>query len=74
MLAGPAADGGAKLIRDALRIHGGHATLMRGAAALRASIDVFDPLDGALAALVRRVKDSFDPRHVLNPGRMYAGI
>ena len=29
---------------------------------------------GPLAALTRRVKESFDPRRVLNPGRMYAGV
>jgi glycolate oxidase FAD binding subunit len=25
-------------------------------------------------ALTRRVKDSFDPKGVLNPGRLYAGV
>ncbi|MDH3594546.1 MAG: hypothetical protein OEM93_06800 [Rhodospirillales bacterium] len=27
-----------------------------------------------MAALTRRVKDGFDPRRVLNPGRMVAGL
>ena len=27
-----------------------------------------------LAALTRRVKESFDPKGVLGPGRMYAGV
>jgi glycolate oxidase FAD binding subunit len=35
---------------------------------------VFEPADPAIAALTRRLKDSFDPRAVLNRGRMYAGI
>jgi glycolate oxidase FAD binding subunit len=35
---------------------------------------VFVPQDGGLAALTRRVKESFDPKGVLNPGRMWAGI
>ena len=26
------------------------------------------------AALARRVKESFDPQGVLNPGRMWAGV
>lgn len=60
-------------IREALN-GGGHATLVRASAALRASAAVFEPLDPALAALTRRVKESFDPKRVLNPGRMYAGV
>ena len=33
--------------------------------------DVFQPLEGALAALTARVKASFAPAFILNPGRMY---
>ena len=29
---------------------------------------------GALAGVNKRVKDSFDPKGVLNPGRMWAGV
>ncbi|MGA8988996.1 MAG: FAD-linked oxidase C-terminal domain-containing protein, partial [Rhodoplanes sp.] len=29
---------------------------------------------GPLAALTKRVKESFDPSGVLNPGRMWAGV
>jgi glycolate oxidase FAD binding subunit len=36
-------------------------------------VDVFEPQDAALAALTRRVKDGFDPKRILNPGRMWAG-
>jgi glycolate oxidase FAD binding subunit len=35
---------------------------------------VFEPQEAALAALTRRVKESFDPNSVLNPGRMWAGV
>jgi glycolate oxidase FAD binding subunit len=35
---------------------------------------VFEPLDPGLAALSRRLKESFDPRRILNPGRIYAGV
>lgn len=49
---------------------GGHATLMRGDDALRANIPVFEPLDPALAKLNQRVQHSFDPYHLLNPGRL----
>ena len=40
----------------------------------RAAVDVFEPQQGALAGVTRRVKESFDPKGVLNPGRMWAGV
>jgi len=61
-------------IRAAVKRLGGHATLVRAPAALRASVDVFEPQDAGLAALSKRVKEGFDPKGVLNPGRMWAGI
>lgn len=61
-------------IRRAIEAIGGHATLVRAPAALRASIDVFEPQSAGLRALSKRVKDGFDPRGVLNPGRMWAGV
>ena len=42
--------------------------------AVRTAVPVFQPQDEALAALSARVQDAFDPKCVLNPGRMYAGI
>jgi glycolate oxidase FAD binding subunit len=65
-------DGGAARMRAALK--GGHATLIRAPAAIRAAVPVFEPQDAALAALTKRVKESFDPKGVLGPGRMYAGV
>ena len=53
---------------------GGHATLLRAPASLRAGIDVFHPQQPALARLSARVKESFDPKRILNPGRLYAGV
>jgi len=66
-------DGGAAQIRDALGGEG-HATLIRAPAALRAAVPVFEPQDAGLAALTKRVKEGFDPKGVLGPGRMYAGV
>lgn len=63
----PEADLLRKLIRH---LGGGHATLIRGTASLRRSIDVFHPQIAQLAALSARLKEQFDPRHILNPGRM----
>jgi glycolate oxidase FAD binding subunit len=63
-------DASAAAIRAAVARHGGHATLMRAPAATRLAVPVFEPQPAALAALSRRVKDSFDPRRILNPGRV----
>jgi len=70
----PLEDAGAALVRGAVRAAGGHATLVRATPSVRAAIDVFEPQPEALAALTRRVKESFDPKRVLGPGRMYAGV
>ncbi len=64
--------GSAQLVRGAIAGCGGHATLVRAPHTLRAAIPVFEPQPQALAALSARLKDSFDPKGVLNPGRMYA--
>jgi glycolate oxidase FAD binding subunit len=64
-------DAGAARIRAALAEPGGHATLIRASAELRRTVPVFQPQEPALARLSARVKDSFDPRRVLNRGRMY---
>ncbi|MFL4977263.1 MAG: glycolate oxidase subunit GlcE [Xanthobacteraceae bacterium] len=67
-------DAGASLVRRAVAACGGHATLIRAPTAVRAAVAVFEPQEPALAALTKRVKESFDPNGVLNPGRMWAGI
>ena len=62
-------------IRAALAANGGgHATLVRAPEELRRTVDVFEAQPAPLAALSSRVKESFDPRHILNPGRMYSGV
>lgn len=68
----PSADASAALVRGSFA--SGHATLLRAPEATRAAVDVFQPQASALAALTARVKDSFDPRRILNPGRMYRGL
>lgn len=72
-LALPGPDPAATAVRAALAPHGGHATLVRADAAQRAACAVFQPQEPALAALTARVKASFDPAGVLNPGRMQEG-
>jgi glycolate oxidase FAD binding subunit len=61
-------------IRKAVAQVGGHATLIRAPASARAAVDVFEPEAPGVAALSKRVKESFDPKGVLNPGRMWAGV
>lgn len=55
-------------VREAAAAAGGHATLFR---ALDKSCGVFAPLSAPLAAIHKRLKASFDPNGVFNPGRLY---
>ncbi|HEV2558273.1 MAG TPA: FAD-binding protein [Microvirga sp.] len=70
----PTGDAGAAAIRAALRGVGGHATLVRAPAEVRAAVDVFEPPGDAIMRVTAGIKASFDPAGVLNPGRMYAGV
>jgi glycolate oxidase FAD binding subunit len=70
----PSADAHAPLVRASVAEAGGHATLIRAPAAVRAAVAVFTPEPPPLAALTKRVRDSFDPNGVLNPGRLWAGV
>jgi glycolate oxidase FAD binding subunit len=71
----PAADdANAAVVRACVSATGGHATLIRAPAAVRAAVDVFTPEPGPLAALTDRVRKGFDPQRVLNAGRMWAGV
>jgi glycolate oxidase FAD binding subunit len=67
-------DAGAAVVRNAVQICGGHATLIRAPLASRAALAVFEPQANGLAALTKRVKQSFDPKGVLGAGRMWAGV
>lgn len=64
----------AQNIRTAIAQSGGHATLVRAPTEVRRNVDVFQPQAASLAALSKRVKLQFDPKRVLNPGRMYADV
>lgn len=64
------ADADHALVRGAIGAAGGHATLIRAPEAVRAAVPVFHPQSPALAALAARVKESFDPKSLFNPGRM----
>ena len=67
-------DAGAVAIRAALRPLGGHATLVRAPDAIRAAVDVFEPLAAPLMRVSADIKKSFDPDGIFEPGRIYAGM
>jgi glycolate oxidase FAD binding subunit len=64
------ADADHAMVRAALGATGGHATLIRAPEAVRAAVPVFQPQSPALTALAQRVKESFDPKGLFNPGRI----
>ena len=70
----PSGDAGASSIRAAVAEVGGHATLVRAPDAVRAAVDVFEPLAPPLEAVTAAIKASFDPDRLFNPGRMYGGV
>ncbi len=69
-----AADAGAADVRRAVAVRGGHATLIRAAPEVRASVEVFEPMKSEVERLTRGMKSAFDPLGLFNPGRMYANI
>jgi glycolate oxidase FAD binding subunit len=58
----------ADVIRASAAKLGGHATLFRGG---ERTGSVFHPLPPALLALHKRLKSSFDPHGIFNPGQLY---
>jgi glycolate dehydrogenase FAD-binding subunit len=66
----PKPDAQALTVRQHVNALGGHATLVRASDELRRKVDVFHPQPAGLAALSERVRQSFDPKSILNRGRM----
>lgn len=64
----------AEAIRKALAPHGGHTTLWRAPADIRAALQPFQPLAAPLMRLSEGIKRAVDPAGIFEPGRMYAGI
>jgi glycolate oxidase FAD binding subunit len=69
----PTSDAQAALVRQRVNAVGGHATLLRASEQVRRHVDVFHPQQGGLAALSERVRHSFDPKNILNRGRLIRG-
>lgn len=66
--------GSAQALRAASAACGGHATLIRGGDDLRRAPGAFQPEQPGVARLTRNIKDAFDPKGILNPGRMFEGV
>ena len=66
----PKPDAQAALVRQRAADAGGHATLLRASEQVRRQVDVFQPASAGVAALSERVRQSFDPKGILNRGRM----
>jgi glycolate oxidase FAD binding subunit len=69
----PKPDAQAALVRRRVDEALGHATLIRASEQVRRNVDVFHPQPGGLAGLSERVRLSFDPKSILNRGRMTRG-
>jgi glycolate oxidase FAD binding subunit len=67
-------DAGAADVRRVIASHGGHATLIRATAPTRAGTDVFQTLEPGTERLSQKIKATFDPANILNPGRMYVAF
>jgi glycolate oxidase FAD binding subunit len=66
-----ASDAPASRIQAAAASAGGHATLFRRHSG---ADPVFQPLPAPTMALLKRLKASFDPAGILNPGVMYQDL
>ena len=66
----PKPDAQAALVRQRVDAAAGHATLIRASEEVRSNVDVFHPQPAGLAALSERVRASFDPKSILNRGRL----
>jgi glycolate oxidase FAD binding subunit len=66
-------DAQAGVVRSRVDAAGGHAMLLRAPEDMRRQVDVFHPQAAGLAGLSERVRQSFDPKGVLNRGRMIRG-
>lgn len=63
-----------EIVRRSVKAVGAQATMFRADANIRAALPVFEPLPDPLHKVTARIKQSFDPKGILNPGRLYADI
>jgi glycolate oxidase FAD binding subunit len=71
-----AAPAGARIVervRAAVAELGGHAIVRRAPLAVRQAVDPWGPIEPGALAVMQAIRDEFDPRRVLNPGRFLTG-
>ena len=59
------------LIRQSLKKDGGSAVLYRAHEQTKKELGVFSQMSAGLFALNNRIKNSFDPKNILNPNRLF---
>jgi glycolate oxidase FAD binding subunit len=62
-----------KEIKDIIQKHMGYFTIIKIEEDLKASADIFT-IDPIKYKISEKIKKSFDPKRILNPGKMYSGI
>ena len=60
-------------IKDLTQQHSGYFTIIKVEDDLKASADIFT-IDPIKYKISEKIKKSFDPKRILNPGKMYSGI
>ena len=60
-------------IKDIVKKHQGYITLIKIEDDLKASADIFT-IDPIKYKISEKIKRSFDPKRIFNPGKMYTGI
>ena len=60
-------------IKDTVKKHQGYITLIKVEEDLKASADIFT-IDPIKYKISEKIKRSFDPKRIFNPGKMYTGI
>ncbi len=61
-------------LRDVVRVFDGSVVVQAGPRELRTALDPWGPVEPTVFELMRRLRDEFDPRRVLNPGRFVGGL
>jgi len=62
-----------KEMKEAIINLGGYLTIVKKSESLSSDIDLFTINDTRLL-LSQKIKESFDPKKLLNPGKMYRGL
>jgi glycolate oxidase FAD binding subunit len=61
-------------LRERVALLDGHVIVRRAPVELRRQIDPWGPVEPGVMALMKGLRDEFDPQRVLNPGRFVGGL